>query len=63
MANQFRTGQLVRLRRSRPYGSVADGEFKIIRQLPERDGELQYQVKSAREPHERVVMESELEKA
>jgi len=28
--------------------------------LPEREGEFEYRVKSANEPHERVVRESDL---
>ena len=32
----------------------------ILKQLPERDGELQYRIKSAAEEHERVALESEL---
>jgi hypothetical protein len=28
--------------------------------LPERDGEFEYRVKSVNEPHERVVVESQL---
>jgi hypothetical protein len=30
--------------------------------LPERDGELEYRIKSVNEPHERVVRESQLER-
>jgi hypothetical protein len=32
----------------------------VTRKLPERNGEFEYRVKSANEPHERVVGESEL---
>jgi CheY-like chemotaxis protein len=32
----------------------------ILKQLPERDGELQYRIKSAVEEHERIALESEL---
>jgi hypothetical protein len=35
--------------------NVPGGTYVIIRQLPERDGEYEYQIKNAREPHERVV--------
>jgi hypothetical protein len=63
MTYKFRTGQTVRLSRS-PYNrSAADGEYKIVRPLPDGGGETQYRIKSVREPHERVVRESELEKA
>jgi hypothetical protein len=43
-----------------PHRSAAEGDYKIVRQLPDDGGELQYRVKSVREPHERVVKESEL---
>jgi hypothetical protein len=36
------------------------GVYVIIRQLPVRNGEFEYQIKSAREPHDRVVRESQL---
>jgi hypothetical protein len=62
MTTQFRSGQTVRLSRGLALKSAADGEYKIVRQLPENGGEQQYRVKSAREPHERVVKESDLEK-
>jgi hypothetical protein len=35
----------------------------VLSQLPSRDGELQYRIKSSREPYERVVKEGELEHA
>jgi hypothetical protein len=60
MAHQFRSGQLVRLRRNIRYGA-AQGDYEIVRQLPDEGGELQYRIKSVREPHERVVKESDLE--
>jgi hypothetical protein len=40
--------------------SSARGAYEIRKQLPERDGELQYRIKSAAEEHERVALESEL---
>ena len=57
MAHQFRSGQFVRLFRSIRSG----GDYEIIRPLPDEGGELRYRVKSTREPHERVVKESDLE--
>jgi hypothetical protein len=35
--------------------NVPSGTYVIVRQLPERDGEYEYQIKSAQEPHNRVV--------
>jgi hypothetical protein len=63
MSHQFRSGQTVRLCRGLPYRSAADGDYKIVRQLPDNGGEQQYRIKSMREPHDRVVKESDLEKA
>jgi hypothetical protein len=63
MTHPFRSGQMVRLCRGLAYRSAADGDYKIIRQLPDDGGELQYRIKSMREPHDRVVKESDLEKA
>jgi hypothetical protein len=63
MAPYFRPGQTVRLLRGFPHRSVADGDYKIVSQLPDDGRESQYRVKSMREPHERVVKESELTKA
>jgi hypothetical protein len=61
MNDKFRPGQVVRLCRS-PYRSSADGEYKVVRSLPTNGGEPEYRVKSMREPYERVVKESEIEK-
>ena len=65
MSQQFNSGQAVLLRRSLSNRSAVGGEYKIVQRLPESDtsGEPQYRIKSSREPHERVVMESDLEKA
>ena len=63
MTHKFHSGQTVRLSRTPSYRSAADGEYKIVRPLPDGGGELQYRIKSVREPHERVVKESELERA
>jgi len=53
---------MVRLARTRSTAAAPGGDYKVVRQLPETDGELQYRVKSTRESHERVVKESELER-
>jgi hypothetical protein len=39
---------------------VADGAYVVIKRLPMRGGEFEYQIKSVTEPDERVVRESEL---
>jgi hypothetical protein len=63
MTHRFRSGQTVRFSRSFPHKAAAEGDYKIIRQLPDNGGELQYRIKSVREPHERVAKESDLAKA
>jgi hypothetical protein len=62
MTRNFRAGQAVRLSRSFPYKAAAEGDYKIVCQLPDNGGEPQYRVKSVREPHECVVKENELAK-
>jgi hypothetical protein len=59
MAHQFQSGQLVRLCHSIRSGA-AEGDYKIVRQLPDEGGERRYRVKSMQEPHERVVKESDI---
>jgi hypothetical protein len=63
MIHRFRIGQMVRLSRRSSYQSVADGTYQVIQQLPYGEGDYQYRIKSAREQHERVVKESELDHA
>ena len=63
MTHRFRTGQTVRLCRGFSNRAAATGEYKVVHPLPDTSGEPQYRIKSVREPHERVVKESELEKA
>ena len=62
MTSRFRSGQTVRLVRNLSRAAV-EGEFKIVRQLPDNGGETQYRIKSVREPHDRVVKESDLQTA
>lgn len=61
MIHRFHAGQTVRLGRSYFNRNAPEGPYKVVRQLPYGDGEYQYRIKSAREQHERVVKESELE--
>ena len=39
---------------------VPDGAYVVIKRLPMRDGEFEYQIRSLTERDERVVRESEL---
>lgn len=63
MNEKFRPGQVVRLCRSNNRMN-STAEYKVVRSLPvERGGEIEYRVKSLLEPYERVVRESEIERA
>jgi hypothetical protein len=54
--HKFKIGQ--QLFPARSVGlNVPDGAYVIVKRLPERDGELQYQIKSVANPDERVVGE------
>jgi hypothetical protein len=54
---KFQIGQTVFLSPSR---NIPGGAYIVTRKLPEHNGEFGYRVKSANEPCERVVRESEL---
>jgi hypothetical protein len=56
---KFQIGQTVFIVPSLFRGSPA-GTYIVTKKLPERDGELEYCVKSADELYDRVVGESEL---
>jgi hypothetical protein len=59
-AHKFLVNEIVHVAPSR---NVPGGSYKVIKQLPGINGEFQYQIKSVKEPHERVVRESELRKS
>lgn len=63
VSHKFHAGQRVRLNRGYPYRNAADGSYEVTRQLPYGEGDYQYRIKSAREQHERVAKESDLERA
>jgi hypothetical protein len=50
----------VRLAASAAKWGAPEGGYVVTKQLPERDGEFEYRIKSISEPHERVARESEL---
>jgi hypothetical protein len=62
-AHLYRAGQRVRFTRGFPYRNAADNDYEVLHQLPSRDGECQYRIKSSHEPHERVVREGEIDPA
>jgi hypothetical protein len=58
--HKFKIGQSVHYT-SGPYGrGTASGVYKITQVLPVEGDDRQYRIKSANEPHERVVKESQL---
>ena len=58
-SHKFKVGETVTMRPN-PNRNVPGGIYEVTKQLPERNGEFEYQIKSAGEPHARVVRESEL---
>ena len=58
--HKFRAGERVRLAARATKWGAAEGGYVVTKQLPERDGEFEYRIKSISEPHERVARESEL---
>jgi len=61
--HRFAVGNMVRLNRAFPLRNALPGAYEVLAQLPERDGEFQYRIKSDREPYQRIVKEDELEPA
>ncbi len=60
-AHKFKIGQSVRLRSTVQARQAAAGEYRIVRLLPQTDGNMHYRVRSsADEQYEMVVKESEL---
>jgi hypothetical protein len=61
--HSFLTGNMVHLSKRYPPRKAAPGPYTVVCQLPERDGQLQYRIKSGCEPFYRTVKENELEVA
>jgi hypothetical protein len=61
-AHKFQVGEIVELSPSVGL-KVPDGAYEVIKQLTEINGQFQYRIKSVKEPHERVVRESQLRKS
>jgi hypothetical protein len=58
--HKFKVGQSVRYA-SGPFGrGSVNGIYKVVQLLPAEGDDCQYRIKSASEPHERVVKESKL---
>jgi hypothetical protein len=58
--HKFKLGRSVFLQPTIFNRDAPRGAFEVIKQLPERDGQFEYRIKSSRELHERVAKESEL---
>ena len=59
MPHKFKVGQAVEYHP--PRGIYAPrGTYLVTAELPERDGQFEYHIRSVNERHERVVRESEL---
>ena len=63
MTHRFKIGETVRMASTISARAPSTHQFKVVRQLPERGGEVQYRIKSAGEAFERVAVESALERA
>ena len=60
--HKFKVGQSVHFA-SGPFGrGSATAVYKITQLLPTEGDDCQYRIKSAHEPHERVVKESQLQR-
>jgi hypothetical protein len=57
----FNTGAVVHLSKRFPARKAAPGPYEVVCQLPEREGQFQYRIKSGCEPFYRTVNENELE--
>jgi hypothetical protein len=58
--HKFMPGHTVQFRPAARDHYATRGMYLVIKKLPERDGELEYRIKSLGEPHERIARESEL---
>ena len=59
-AHRFKIGSLVHLTRNHVLRDAVSGPYEVLRLLPERDGSLQYIIKSSLERHQRVAQEKDL---
>ena len=57
--HKFKVGQTIELSPAIAR-NMPGGMYEITKELPERNGELEYRIKNINEPHERVVREIEL---
>ena len=62
-SHRFAIGKMVQLGKGIPLRNAVGGPYEVLAQLPEREGEFQYRIKSAREPYQRIMKEGDLELA
>jgi hypothetical protein len=61
LSHRFAIGKMVQLSKGIPLRNAVAGPYEVLAQLPEREGEFQYRIKSAREPYQRIMKEGDLE--
>ena len=61
--HKFRVGEKVQFLAGAAVRFATAEVYEIVQQLPESDGEYQYKIKSADDPHLRVAKESQLRRA
>ena len=62
--HKFKVGQTVRFVPNTWHArNSVPGSYEVRKQLPERNGEFEYHVKSSGESHERVATESQISRA
>jgi hypothetical protein len=61
--HRFKLGRSVFLQPTTFNRDAARGTYEVIAQLPEREGQFEYRIKSRAELHERVVKEGDLSSA
>ncbi len=59
--HKFKVGEAVHFTSNVMRRFGANGSFLVVKLLPPEGGELQYRIKNATEPHERVAKESQLD--
>jgi len=57
--HKFKVGQTINLSPAIAQ-NMPGGMYEITKELPKRNGEYEYRIKSINEPHERIMREIEL---
>jgi hypothetical protein len=59
-SHKFSIGQKVSFHPGGGTQAYLSGNYTVVRELPSENGDWQYRVKSDRDSHERIVLESQL---